>query len=161
VNGRPYRYFYGFGGYGSLFGDEKVTFDSANAVVKVDIVSGNTKSWRAQGCFPGEAIFVPRPGGTAEDDGVLMSLVLDSNTGQSFLLVLDAATMAELGRAALPHAVPFTLGGNFFTDEELEEPPDLGFSETRSAAEDYFGNLLRSDADDPVTTDWLKRLGMS
>ncbi len=44
--------------------------------------------------------------------------------------------------------------------EELEEPLDLGFSETRSAAADYFANLMRNDADDAVTTDWLKRLGM-
>jgi carotenoid cleavage dioxygenase-like enzyme len=32
------------------------------------------------------------PGGYAEDDGVLLSVVLDAGQRRSFLLVLDAAT---------------------------------------------------------------------
>lgn len=32
--------------------------------------------WREEGTFPGEPIFVPRPGGVREDDGVLLSVVL-------------------------------------------------------------------------------------
>ena len=140
VNGRPYRYFYGFGGYGSLFGNEKVTFDSATSLVKVDTVEGSTKAWRSPGCFPGEPVFVAEPRARAEDDGVLLSLVLDSNYGTSFLLVLDARTMAELARAELPHAVPFTLGGDFFPDEGQEKPDQVPGD--TSEAQDYFLSLI-------------------
>ena len=34
-----------------------------------------------------------------EDDGVLLSVVLDGPAGKSYLLVLDAKTMTEMGRA--------------------------------------------------------------
>jgi hypothetical protein len=29
--------------------------------------------------------------------------------------------MEEVGRAELPHHIPFTLGGDFFTKDELQE----------------------------------------
>jgi len=137
VNGRPYRYFYGFGGYGSLLPGASLTYDFANSLVKADTAGGVTKIWQREGCFPGEPVFVPRPGSSGEDDGVLLALVLDSTVEKSFLLVLDAATMDEIGRAELPHHVPFTLGGEFFTQEELENPGAVRAQRARSAA-DYF-----------------------
>jgi beta,beta-carotene 9',10'-dioxygenase len=162
VNGRPYRYFYGFGGYGSLIAGASLTYEFANALVKVDVTGEATKIWQTEGCFPGAPVFVAMPGGTEEDDGALLSVVLDSGAGQSFLLVLDARTMSELGRAGLPHHVPFTLGGDFFSDEELEESSDKDVSETRSADEDYFAGVqqyLEGNSDERLR--WLNRLGTS
>ncbi|KAI8823678.1 retinal pigment epithelial membrane protein-domain-containing protein [Fimicolochytrium jonesii] len=44
----------------------------------------------------------------AEDSGVLLSVVLDTlNDNTSFLLMLDARTMEEVGRATLPIHIPF------------------------------------------------------
>ena len=45
----------------------------------------------------------------AEDDGVLLSVVLDIDKERSFLLVLDAASLAEMARAdsAARHPLPF------------------------------------------------------
>ncbi len=57
---------------------------------------------------------MPSPSAPAEDDGVLLSVVLDIDKGRSFLLVLDAASLKELARAAAPHAIPFHFHGNFF-----------------------------------------------
>ena len=57
-----------------------------------------------------------RPGGEAEDDGVLLSVVLDAEVGRSFLLMLDAATLEEQARAAVPHHVPFGFHGNHFAE---------------------------------------------
>ena len=45
-------------------------------LIKLDVKSGSTELWREEGTFPGEPIFVPRPGGVKEDDGVLLSVVL-------------------------------------------------------------------------------------
>ena len=52
---------------------------------------------------------MPSPSAQTEDDGVLLSVVLDIDKGRSFLLVLDAASLKELARAAAPacHPLPF------------------------------------------------------
>ncbi|GFO46018.1 beta-carotene oxygenase 2a, partial [Plakobranchus ocellatus] len=63
-----------------------------------------------------EPVFLARPGATKEDDGVVVStLVADSPDAQSFLVVLDAETFQEVGRASLPHEVKMSLTfhGNF------------------------------------------------
>lgn len=47
-------------------------------VCKLDMVKGEVVgTWVPANNFPGEPIFVPRPGGKAEDDGVVLSVVLD------------------------------------------------------------------------------------
>ena len=65
------------------------------------------------GSYPGEPVFVPEPGATEENGGVLLSIVLDATAGTSFLLVLDAATLAERARARVPHHIPFGFHGQF------------------------------------------------
>ena len=86
-----------------------------NQIVKVDIQTRQNQAWRQPGCYPGEAIFVGRPGRIAEDDGVLLSVVLDSELGNSFLLVLDAHSLEEIGRAVIPHPVLFGYHGAYFS----------------------------------------------
>jgi carotenoid cleavage dioxygenase-like enzyme len=104
VNGHHYRFAYGVGtkGKGSGFMDQ---------LVKADVRRGESVVWRDQGCFPGEAVFVPRPGGRAEDDGVVMSVVLDGGRRASSLVVLDARSMSEIARASVPHHIPFGFHG--------------------------------------------------
>ena len=65
---------------------------------------------------PGEPVFVPRPGACREDDGVLLTLVLDAARGLSALVVLDATTLEERARAVAPHAVPAGFHGEFWGD---------------------------------------------
>ncbi len=102
-NGRPYRYVYGAG-----------SGDWMDRVVKLDVESGETLRWEQDGCYPGEPVFVRRPEGEAEDDGVLLSLVLDAEARSSYLAVLDAHTLEELARAEAPHVIPFGFHGQFF-----------------------------------------------
>jgi carlactone synthase/all-trans-10'-apo-beta-carotenal 13,14-cleaving dioxygenase len=66
--------------------------------------------WREAGCLTGEPVVVPRPGGAAEDDAVVLSIVT-SAAGPSFLLVLDAASMRELARAPLAAGLPYGFHG--------------------------------------------------
>lgn len=106
-NGRPYRYAYGAGALdpgGSNFLDQ---------LVKLDTTTGDTVVWREVGSYPGEPVFVPAPGAENEDDGVLLSVLLDSRERKSCLLVLDAARFTELARATVPHAIPFGFHGQF------------------------------------------------
>ena len=53
-----------------------------------------------------------------EDDGVILSVVLDSTTEKSFLLVLDAETFEEVARAEAPHPIPFGFHGQYFRDKD-------------------------------------------
>ena len=91
-----------------------------DTIVRIDLsgLAASVRRWREPGCFPGEPVFVARPGGEREDDGALLSVVLDARVGRSFLLVLDAATLEERARAAVPHHIPFGFHGNHFPDPD-------------------------------------------
>ncbi|KAJ8658906.1 hypothetical protein O0I10_005288 [Lichtheimia ornata] len=70
-------------------------------------------AWHEKGCYPSEAVFIPRPSTgpgdeVAEDDGVLLSIVMDSARSTSFLLVLDAASLDVLAKAYLGTLVPLS-----------------------------------------------------
>jgi len=104
VSRRPYRYAYGVGT------TPRAGF--VDQLHKVDVVRGRTLTWREEGAYPGEPIFVRRPHGSGkEDDGVVLSVVLDADRGRSFLLALDARTFQERARAAVPHHIPFGFHG--------------------------------------------------
>jgi beta,beta-carotene 9',10'-dioxygenase len=88
-----------------------------NQIVKVDIATRQAQTWYSEDCYPGEPVFVGAPERTAEDEGVVLSVVLDAAKGNSFLLVLDAQSFAEIGRAEIPHAVLFGYHGDYFPRE--------------------------------------------
>lgn len=95
---KPYRYVYS----GPNRGLSTVT----DSLCKTDLHTREALLWAGpSGHSPGEAIFVARPGGTDEDDGVLLSVVLDGTTQRSYLLCLDARKMEELGRAEADFAI--------------------------------------------------------
>jgi torulene dioxygenase len=89
---------------------------SMDGIVKTDTVTREALFWNIpQGHSPGEAIFVPRPGAADqdEDDGVLLSVVLDGHARKSYLLCLDARSMTELARAEVGVAVGFGFHGAY------------------------------------------------
>lgn len=85
-------------------------------LVKIDVDARTTATWHEEDCYPGEGVFVGRPGREAEDDGVVLSVVLDAARGTSFLLVLDAGSFTEVARAQLPHPVLLGYHGQFYGD---------------------------------------------
>lgn len=82
-------------------------------LVKVDLHQNRSESWHEAGCYPGEPIFVPAPEAAKEDEGVILSVVLDTQRGASFLLILSATTFTELARAEAPHHIPFSFHGDY------------------------------------------------
>ncbi|OAL04824.1 hypothetical protein IQ06DRAFT_365401 [Phaeosphaeriaceae sp. SRC1lsM3a] len=79
-----------------------------DGIVKFDNITQTSIFWEVEGHTPGEAIFVADPEGTAEDDGILLTVVLDGYAERSYLLVLDARNLKELGRAEMKG--PMSLG---------------------------------------------------
>ena len=102
-NERPHRYVWGVGSRGGWL----------DRIVKADVAEGTSSVWSEEGCFPGEPVFVAAPGAEREDEGVLLSVVLDGHKGSSFMLVLDAGSLEELARAESPHHIPFGFHGQF------------------------------------------------
>lgn len=87
------------------------TDQDVRPIYKIDVTDKTAKEWSQPGCFPGEPIFAPRPGGQAEDDGVVLTVVLDYAHHKSFLLILDGQSFTELARVEAPHAIPTGLHG--------------------------------------------------
>lgn len=103
-NERPYRYVWGTANGPSGWIEQ---------VVKIDTRNGATLSWSEPHCYAGEPVFVARPDAGEEDEGVLLSIVLDAASERSFLLVLDAGDLSEIARAEVPHHIPFGFHGQF------------------------------------------------
>lgn len=103
--GRPYRYCYAI----NYFFPKSIT--DIRPLYKYDLIERTSKTWQEEGCAPGEPIFVPNPKAKNEDDGVILSLVLDVANQTSFLLILDAKNLQEIARAEIPHPVPLGLHG--------------------------------------------------
>lgn len=103
-NGRPYRYAWGVRADGPWL----------DHIVKLDVESGEVATWSQESCYPGEPVFVPAPDAQREDEGVLLSVVLDAAREASSLLVLDATTLAERARAEVPHHIPHSFHGQYF-----------------------------------------------
>ena len=113
----PYRYVYGCADTGnSTFLDGLLKFDMQTQTV--------VARWDVRGHSAGEPIFVPRPRvdfnpetaaeGDDEEDGVLLSVVLDCFKGSSYLLVLDAKDLKEVGRAEVGGPIGFGFHGTHF-----------------------------------------------
>jgi carotenoid cleavage dioxygenase-like enzyme len=82
-------------------------------VVRIDVGSGRVSSFAADGWLFGEPIFVARPDGSAEDDGVLLTIAHGLDRRATALAVLDARTLAEVAWAELDAAVPLGFHGSF------------------------------------------------
>ena len=83
---------------------------------KFDNVTQTTIFWEVEGHTPGEPIFVADPEGIAEDDGIILTVVLDGYNDKSYLLVLRAQDLTELGRAEMQGPMAFGFHGAYKAD---------------------------------------------
>lgn len=89
-----------------------------NSLVKTDATTGKYTIWSVPNTACGEPIFVPKPGSNVEDEGVLLSVVLDAEEKRSFMAVIDAQTMTEVARATVPQPVPLGFHGRYMGEDE-------------------------------------------
>lgn len=75
--------------------------------VRVNLASGEQSVWQRPGAVQLEPLFVARPGGSAQDDGVLLVPTLTDDDAGSVIGVIDAATMQCLATLQAPQVIPF------------------------------------------------------
>ncbi|MFI8263871.1 MULTISPECIES: carotenoid oxygenase family protein [unclassified Streptomyces] len=87
---------------------------------KLDSRTGEQRLFaHGEGRMPGEAVFAPAAGATAEDDGYLLTIVSDVKADTSELLVLDAGDLSTVAAVELPRRVPAGIHGHWIPDTEL------------------------------------------
>jgi carotenoid cleavage dioxygenase-like enzyme len=117
LTARPYRY-----GYCTAPSPD----DGAGwPTLKHDLHTG--QRWELDhgpGRCAGEPVFVGRDGGTAEDDGWLLTLVHDLGDSSTDFVVMDAADLGRgyVARVQLPQRVPFGFHGNWVSDRSVPPP---------------------------------------
>ena len=97
--GRAYRSFWAVAGNGPSQGP------FMTRVARVEMATGAVQSIDFAPDLPGEPVFVPRPGSSA-DEGWVLVVVYRAATHRSDLVVLDAEGLAPVCRLALPHHLP-------------------------------------------------------
>jgi carotenoid cleavage dioxygenase-like enzyme len=89
--------------------------DDRNAIVKLDVRTGVLDAHELGAeVAAGEAVFVPAAGGTAEDDGWLLTITTRIDGSASQLLVLDATDVTRrVAAVTLPRGVPAGFHGSW------------------------------------------------
>lgn len=98
--GRKYRY-----GYSTV---TKPGWFMFTGFVKTDLETRESTTFMLpEGVYASEAPFAPRQGAKDEDDGYLVSFLIDENRGKSECVLLDAKdiTKGPICRIALPHKI--------------------------------------------------------
>ncbi|EKJ68931.1 hypothetical protein HYE68_000157 [Fusarium pseudograminearum] len=106
--GKPYRYAYGMHAVKPGY--------LSDSIIKIDTETKKTKMWvPKKNHLPSEPIFVARPGGKSEDDGVLLTVAMDTSVKLSSMVVIDAKTMTmkEIDRARMPVVMGYRFPGIF------------------------------------------------
>lgn len=106
-SGRPHRFVWG-AAIAPARGDA-----GGMGIVRVDVERGERQSFAGGSFTLGEPIFVPRPGGTAEDDGVLLSVGADNAAKSAKLIALDARSLEPIAEATIPVPLPLGFHGSF------------------------------------------------
>ena len=129
VHGKDYCFYYAFGFPAGSPTNKDPYLVKANVCKKSNLHAGGGNidgwAWGLPNQYPSEPVFVPRPGATEEDDGVVLTVVLDGTKGadglgESSLVILDAKTMTELARAKSPVRIPYDVHGHFFPTANVD-----------------------------------------
>jgi len=93
---------------------------SRTALVKKNVCnSAEDKVLYKENHYMSEMHFLPRPGGTTEDDGALITVGFDGPREQSYLLFIDAKTFTPINKAFLPYNIPWSAHGMFFPEAKF------------------------------------------
>ncbi|KAL6416054.1 retinal pigment epithelial membrane family protein [Ilyonectria robusta] len=85
------------------------------SIAKSDWLTGTYKRWQPENgeSCPCEPVFIQRPGATEEDDGVVLTIVINREGTHSILVALDGKTFEEVARADMPQVYALGPHGSF------------------------------------------------
>lgn len=84
----------------------------AKGLIKYDLGEKSQMLWSESNSYPGEPVFIPNPNGKNEDDGLIVTIALSNQ--QPYLLILEASSFSEIGRAYVEAPIELGLHGQFF-----------------------------------------------
>lgn len=129
-----YRYVYATGGNGGASLGTKVPIGRLgnglkcvqaaffSCIAKTDWHTGGFVTWTppdGESC-PCEPVFVSRPGeGLEEDDGVVLTIVIDREGTRSILVALDGRTLKEVARVPMPQVYGIGPHGSFIERKKM------------------------------------------
>jgi torulene dioxygenase len=122
-----YRYVYATGGNGGAspgtevpigrFGTGMKIVQAAffGSIVKSDWLTGKFIRWQPESgeSCPCEPVFIARPGAVAEDDGIVLTIVINKKGTHSILVALDGRDLSEIARADMPQVYAIGPHGSF------------------------------------------------
>ena len=95
-----------------------------STILKQDLQAHRSEAYdHGPGRFGIETVFVPRTPDSAEDDGWLMTSVIDMTTDSSEVLIFHAQDLASgpVARVHIPHRSNTGFHGNWIPDSELDQ----------------------------------------
>jgi len=106
--------------WGTGIGARGELFDGTH---RIDLDSGEAMTWRRIDATHLEPLFVPRPEGVGDDDGVLLVPTLADEDETTVIAVLDAHSMTCVAELRAPQVVPFGFHAAF--DRTASPTPGL------------------------------------
>jgi torulene dioxygenase len=125
-----YRYVYATGGNGGASPGTEVPIGRLGnglkcvqaaffgCIAKTDWLTGTYLKWQPENgeSCPCEPVFIERPGATEEDDGLVLTIIIDRKGRHSVLVALDGRTLTEVARADMPQVYGIGPHGSFIED---------------------------------------------
>ena len=96
-----------------MYGVALSTHTTFRKLIKLNVETRKFVEWQEWGAYPSEPVFVKAPDGKAEDDGVILSCVINPKDQTTSLVVLDAKELKELGRGVVQGVTPANFHGLF------------------------------------------------
>lgn len=86
-----------------------------NRIAKADWQTGKTWTWQPENgdSCPCEPVFIQRPEAAEEDDGVVLTIVINRGGTHSILVALDGKDLTEIARADMPQVYGLGPHGSF------------------------------------------------
>ncbi|KAJ0012258.1 hypothetical protein NQD34_013233 [Periophthalmus magnuspinnatus] len=102
--GKNYTYAYGLG----------LNHFVPDRIVKLNVKTKETWVWQEPDSYPSEPLFVQTPEGVDEDDGILLTIVVNPGAQRpGYLLILNAKDLSEIARAEVECTFPVTFHGMY------------------------------------------------
>uniref|UniRef100_A0A4W4GC78 Beta-carotene oxygenase 1 n=1 Tax=Electrophorus electricus TaxID=8005 RepID=A0A4W4GC78_ELEEL len=91
----------------------------ATKITKLDVQTKQRVDWTSENCAFTEPVFVPMPGASEEDEGVILTSVINGNPGESdFLLVLEGKSFKEMARIYVNAELHIDMHGFFIPQND-------------------------------------------